>query len=238
MKTLFNYFHPLENLRRKRVGFNSKSTLPDVIQAVINAPCPEVSTLVKDLDFIVLDLETTGFDSTKDIILSMGWVGINKGYVDLNSSVHLYINNDLHVKAETAVINHITPEMLSQGVSIDDAMRRFFADAKGKILVAHGCVMEKKFIDHYLLKTYGINEIPLLWVDTLRIEKKLANAINHDDSVDLTLSATRERYHLPEYNGHNALADAISSGELLLVQGKRIDHVSRLTIGQLYKMSL
>jgi len=128
--------------------------------------------------------------------------------------------------------------MLSQGVSIDEAMNRFFESAKGKIIVAHGCVMEKNFIEHYLYKTYGLEEIPLLWVDTLCIEKKLGNAIAQQNELDLTLSGTRERYHLPEYNGHNALADAISTAELLLVQEKRIKHKCNVTIGQLYKMSV
>jgi len=238
MKGLINYFHPLERIQRKRSNFSPACDIPDVIKQVIAQPCPQIADLAKDLDFIVLDLETTGFDSVKDIILSIGWVDIYKGYVDLSSSVHLFLNNDLNVNPETAVINHITPEMLSQGISIDEAMNRFFEAAKGKIIVAHGCVMEKNFIEHYLHKTYGLDEIPLVWVDTLCIEKKLGNAIAKQSDLDLTLSGTRERYNLPEYNGHNALADAISTAELLLVQEKRIKHKLSVTIGQLYKMSV
>jgi DNA polymerase-3 subunit epsilon len=236
MKGLIDYFHPLERIQRKRSGFSPTSDIPDVIKQVIAQPCPQITDFAKDLDFIVLDLETTGFDSVKDIILSIGWVDIYKGCVDLSTSVHLYLNNDLHVNPETAVINHITPEMLSNGVSINEAMNQFFESAKGKIIVAHGCVMEKNFIEHYLYKTYGLDEIPLVWVDTLSIEKKLGNAVAKQSDLDLTLSGTRERYKLPQYNGHNALADAISTAELLLVQEKRIKH--SVTIGQLYKMSL
>ena len=238
MNALLDYFHPLEGLKRKRKNFNFTKEIPNALKQMIEEPYPNISDPAKDLDYIVLDLETTGLDSDIDIILSIGWVCIHKGYVDLNSSAHFYLNNDLHVKAETAVINQITPQMLSSGVTIDKAMTTFFEAAKGKVIVAHACIVEKNFIENYLFKICKMRDFPLVWLDTLCIEKKLENAISHQDDLDLTLSGTRERYGLPEYNGHNALADAISTAELLLVQEKRIDPKSAVTLGHLYKLSL
>ncbi|WP_372883270.1 exonuclease domain-containing protein [Psychromonas sp.] len=237
MRTLIKYFHPLERVKRRRKQYLANIKLPNILFNIVAQPCPELSDLAKDSDFIVLDLETTGLDSKKDIILSMGWVNITSGRIDMASAQHLYLNNDSQIKPETAVINHITPQMLSQGVTIHDAMMTFFEAAKGKIIVAHACIVEEHFINEYLLKSYGLRQLPLLWLDTLCIEKKMANAISSHEEIDLTLAETRKRYGLPEYNSHNALADAVSTAELLLAQQKRVMPNSDATLGVLYRMS-
>lgn len=239
MKKLFNYFHPLEQIKRKRKKYLANVRLPKPLFHLVNDPCPELTDLAKDSEYIVLDLETTGLDSEVDLILSMGWVHINNGYIDLASAQHIYLNNDSQIKPETAVINHITPQMLSEGLSIHDAMMTFFESARGKILVAHGCVVEVNFINKYLLKSYGLHDLPLLWLDTLCIEKQMEKAISNHEEVILTLAGTRERYGLPEYNNHNALADAVSTAELLLAQAKRLspDTDVDVSLGNLYRKS-
>lgn len=238
MIKLINYFHPLERMKRIRKKNMADLQFPKSILSVIEQPYPEIYDSVDDLDFIVLDIETTGLNCETDIILSIGWVCINKGHIDLSSASHWYINQQVEVKAETVVINHITPEMLSAGITIADAMDKYFDAAQGKVMVAHACVVEKRFIDQYLLSKFALPTLPLIWIDTLCIEKKLENAISQQEDLNLTLAATRARYNLPEYNGHNALADAIATAELLLVQQKRIASKSNATLGNLYKMSL
>ncbi|MUJ36745.1 3'-5' exonuclease [Aliivibrio fischeri] len=238
MKALLRYFHPLEQIKRKRKQYLTTVNLPEILSELVEQPCPEQTDLAKNSDYIVLDLETTGLDSESDLILSMGWVDVINSKIDLASAQHLYLTNDSQIKPETAIINHITPQMLEKGASIHDGMAAFFKAAKGKVIVAHACVVERNFINYYLSHTYGLHELPLLWLDTLCIEKKLGNAISHHEDIDLTLSSTRKRYGLPEYNAHNALADAVSTAELLLAQQKRITPNSDVTIGVMYKLSV
>ncbi|GAL09220.1 DEDDh 3'-5' exonuclease domain of the epsilon subunit of DNA polymerase III [Vibrio astriarenae] len=76
-----------------------------------------------------------------------------------------------------------------------------------------------------------------MWLDTMHLEKALAKAINQDSDLDVTLSGARARYGLPEYQTHNALADAVSTAELLLAIVKRIQPDNSLNVGTLYKMS-
>jgi DNA polymerase-3 subunit epsilon len=237
IKEILNYFHPLEVIKRKRKQYLSTVKLPDVLLNLVKSTLPESRDLARDVDFIVLDIETTGFNSERDLILSMGWVSISNNMIDLGSAKHLYLNNDSQINAETAVINHITPQMLEEGVSIHDAMMTFFQEAKGKVIVAHACIMEENFINQYLLKSYALSQLPLVWLDTLCLEKKMEGAISKHEDVNLTLAGTRERYGLPEYNSHNALADAVSTAELLLAQQKRLAPNSSVSWGNLYRKS-
>ncbi|MEZ9564276.1 exonuclease domain-containing protein [Vibrio artabrorum] len=237
MKARLNYFHPLERIKRKRKQYLNSVKLPEALHDLVEQPCPEITDKAKDIDYIVLDLETTGLDSEQDLILSMGWVYVVNGRIDLASAKHIYLNNDSQINAETAVINHITPKMLEEGVSIHDAMLTFFEAAKGKIIVAHACIVEERFINQYLLRCYGLRVVPLLWLDTLCIEKTLEKAISNHQEVDLTLAGSRQRYGLPEYNSHNALVDAVSTAELLLAQQKRVVPNDEVTLSLLYRIS-
>ncbi|GAL09219.1 DNA polymerase III epsilon subunit [Vibrio astriarenae] len=126
MKSILRYFHPLEQLRRKRENFLDAGHVPATFMDNIEAVIPQPDDLIKDQAFIILDFETTGLDSEEDLILSMGWVEMHNNKIDLATSQHLYINSDSQIKPETAIINHITPQMLSAGVSIHDAMMNFF----------------------------------------------------------------------------------------------------------------
>ncbi len=240
MQKIKRYLHPLSKLIRKRIHYDHNTLLPKHIEPLITLPKVDYDTLAKECDYLVLDLETTGLDHTQDRILSIGWVNIDNNQVDLSSAAHLFVNSDSQIKPETAVINHITPQMLEQGVSMHDAINAFLEAAHNRVIVAHATIIERNFINAYLAKTYHLIEPPLLWLDTLCIEKNLCKAL-HQQDIDVTLAETRKRYQLPEYNGHNALIDAVSTAELLLAQQNRAQNRLRknhqLTLARLYKLS-
>ncbi len=233
---MIRYFHPLQKFLRGRNHYLRNTSAPALLRDLLTEVNPVVESLAKDQEYIIVDLETTGLDSEQDIILSIGWITLVDGKMDLSDARHFYIDDSSQINPETAVINHITPQMLEDGVPIHDAMSEFLHAAKGKILVAHACIVESQFFNQYLGANYSTPAFPLLWLDTMCIEKKLALALNQGNETDVSLSETRRRYGLPEYHGHNALTDAVATAELLLAQTKRIDG-SKTTVGQLFKLS-
>jgi DNA polymerase-3 subunit epsilon len=236
MKLYNQLFHPLSKFVRSRTHYNQSIKLPKQLYALSSKPQVDLDTFAKDLDYIVLDLETTGLDSESDRILSMGWVEMSNGRIDLQTSRHLLIDSQSQIKPETAVINHITPAMLKTGISIHDAMAAFFEAAAGKVLVAHATVVEQRFIARYLARNFHHQGLPLLWLDTMCIEKHMAKSLNRPDT-DVSLGETRERYHLPRYVAHNALTDAVSTAELLLAQMNRLSDTTPLCFAKLFRLS-
>nr|WP_175443266.1 3'-5' exonuclease [Vibrio sonorensis] len=237
MAQLFNYVHPLSRMLRRRKRYYRQQALPSKIGHLVSLPNITHSTLVSEVEYLVLDIETTGLDPNQDNILSIGWVVVAKGCIEVNSSYHCYIKDNVQVKPETAVINHITPNMLAKGISIQSAMNQLFRAARNRVLVAHCSAIESAFILRYLTKFYGLSSLPLLWLDTLQIEKNLATAINRHQKIDVELTATRSRYCLPEYVSHNALTDALSTAELLLAQIRRVQGNKPVALGMLYSLS-
>ncbi|MCG6200696.1 3'-5' exonuclease [Psychromonas antarctica] len=228
-----NLLQGLEEQRAQCLQYNLATVLKDNLMQ----PLPDKNTLFQVLPFLVVDFETTGFDVETNDIISIGWVEISNMQIDVASQKHLYINNGKQINHETAVINHIVPQMVSHGVTLEEAINTLLHHSKNKILVVHGKTIEKRFIDFYAQNSLGLPELPLIWIDTLIIEKWHLLKIGAQFSQDNRLSSVRKRYNLPQYTAHNALIDSIAAAELLLAQMAHIYRDRKVTFERLYEIS-
>lgn len=230
---ILRFQRPLARLARRRMKLLKSQKLPILLQQSLQTALPNEDGLLEAQKILSIDIETTGLNPEKDRILSIGMVTIAGNRILLKSAQHYYVKDVEPVKAETAVINHITPEQLSEGISLSHAIALFLHEAKDKCILAHGSAIEQEFLS----KAMNIKELPFIWFDTLRIEKTLLSHKNINRN-DFSLSALRNRYQLPDYDAHNALSDAIAAAELFLAQSKVIYPSQPPVIKQLYKRSL
>tara|TARA_R110001583_G_scaffold6499_10_gene32946 strand:+ start:3433 stop:4152 length:720 start_codon:yes stop_codon:yes gene_type:complete len=216
-----------------------KSTLPREVELNLSQPLLDKNMLFKTLSFLVIDFETTGFEPATNDIISIGWIEIVNMQIDLERKQHFYISNSQHINHETAVINQIVPQMIqNDGIPLEKAINTLLTDSKDKILVVHGKVIEKNFLDFYAQKFLGIPELPLMWIDTMKIEEwKASKTGGNTISQDNRLSAVRKRYNLPQYTAHNALIDSVATAELLLAQIAQLYRDRQVTLETLYEMS-
>ncbi|MFL1913970.1 3'-5' exonuclease [Plesiomonas shigelloides] len=262
---------PLSRLALRREHFLTLQAVQPLVHQFLLPPLPTSDADPWSLDMLVLDMETTGLDAQQDSVLSLGMVPIRAGMVPLGQSQHLYLDACAQVRADTAVINHILPQTLQQGMSASQALMHLFtvladqssaramadiecsvrgevqphgatrtepAHAGFPILVAHGAAIERQFLQQWVSTCFGLQaELPLLWLDTLALERSLVGN-RHSARRDYRLSEVRRSYGLPAYLAHNALADAVATGELLLVQMKHIFAGRRPELGELYRRSL
>ncbi|MGR5140123.1 exonuclease domain-containing protein [Photobacterium sp. DNB23_23_1] len=239
MKRMLSYFKPLNRLARAqtkwRDAYASQASDGPVIQLLEGSlPTPDTSML--DLDILCLDFETTGLNPDKDQILSIGYVEMQKGMLNLSSCEETYIKDSSGINAQSAIINQITPEMLTTGLALDEAMETLFAKMAGKIVLVHGLTVEKSFIEHYLQNRFDMAMPPILWLDTLLIEKMLVTNRHMREEGDYRLSSIRLRYGLPEYPSHGALIDAVATGELLLALMTKCFGPSKPRLEEVYDM--
>ncbi|MGF1703564.1 3'-5' exonuclease [Photobacterium makurazakiensis] len=236
MKSLFSMFKPLNRLEKARLkwqGLQDIGELPQVIERLGITCWQENDFSLNEIDFLVLDFETTGLSPKNDQILSIGYVELSDGALDLETCHETYIKDSSGINATTAIINHITPEMLQQGQTLDCAMTALFERMQGKVVLVHGLTVEKCFIEHYVQSRYGVTFPPILWLDTLLLEKSMA--INmHNKEGDYRLSSIRERYGLPSYPCHGALIDAVATGELFLAMVKKMFGTEELKLNKIY----
>lgn len=213
-----HYLEPIMKMERKRAKLARDKSFPSILQPIIAQSYAHPVTDITDVDILSIDFETTGLNPMVDQILSIGCVEISGGNIDLSTASHTYIKGSQNIKGETAIINHIVPELLVNGVTLDDALGELFERMRGKLILAHGMNIERRFLLHYLVTRYDIKQLPWLWVDTLRIERSLIENQMNPQGTSYQLNMLREKYGLPDYTGHNALTDALSAAELFFAQ--------------------
>ncbi|MEZ8097138.1 exonuclease domain-containing protein [Photobacterium swingsii] len=185
--------------------------------SLVNASLPDNRTDARLLDIIVIDFETNGLDPTKNTVLSIGWVEIKKGIIDLSTGHHYLVRSQSPITAHSATIHHLLPEQLNQaGLEENLAFSQLLKAMVGKVVIAHGCVVEKGFLGHHIQSHYQLPSLPVLWLDTLKIEQ-YCNQLRAR-KPDWRLASIRKAYHLPDYPAHHALMDAIATAELYLAQ--------------------
>ncbi|MEP0072376.1 MAG: 3'-5' exonuclease [Marinomonas sp.] len=168
-------------------------------------------------DYLILDIETSGLDAKQDHIVSVGWVCIQNGVIALDTARHIVIENtDV---GDSVGIHMITDSDIELHGKRQESVLRYLRHLlRSRILVMHHAPMELSF----LKQAWQVEVLPdfsVSWLDTLAIERTKANRTQQPiQDGGFRLGACRERYNLPDYEGHDALTDALATAELLLAQ--------------------
>lgn len=170
-----------------------------------------------DTDFLVTDLEMSSLDAKEGEILSIGWVVIKQGKIQLSSAEHHLLKTKKSV-GQSATIHNLRDCELDQGRNMMFVVERFLQLAAGKVLVFHHSPLDMAYLNKASQELFA-SPMLLPIVDTMDIEKKrLLRSQDHIKTGELRLAECRSRYNLPAYPAHNALMDSLSAAELLLAQ--------------------
>jgi len=182
-------------------------------------------TQLKDIEFVALDFETTGLDSEKNSIISIGLVPFNLNRIFCKQAKSWYINPQDNLKENTVIIHGITHSDLKGAPDLKRILEQLLDELAGKVVVVHYRRIERDFFDSNLRAL--INEgIIFPVIDTMQIEcdlqrqqtRGIVNWILRKKPQSIRLANSRLRYHLPTYSPHDALTDAIATAELLQAQ--------------------
>jgi DNA polymerase-3 subunit epsilon len=198
----------------------ARSCRVEPMRSFLRQPSPDPRAAFAAIEFLAVDLETTGLDPELDHIVSLGWVRIAGARVLLGTARHLIVRSTRPMN-QSAVIHGLFDTVVRSGVKLEEALAALLNDLVGRVLVVHHAPMDRGFLDRACKHLYGVP----LWVrtvDTLALEKHRRSRREQSlKSGALRLNALREAYNLPRYPAHNALLDAISTAELLLAMARR-----------------
>lgn len=169
----------------------------------------------REQEFLVVDTETSALSVDEGELLSIGWVVIRKGKIQLDTAEHLLLATEESV-GQSASIHLLRDCELEGGMSHAEMMKHFLEVAAGKVLVFHHAHLDIGFLDLLCKNLYG-SRLLLPVADTMELEKR--KLLRQDKSLQngaLRLSGCRERYGLPDYPAHNALMDALATAELFV----------------------
>ncbi len=193
------------------------------VRDYLSAPLIDRSRDVHSVSLLSLDFETSGLDSSKDHIVSAGYVVIDRGEIQLSTATHELVRTDKSLTEESVVIHKITDDDVSAGRPLEEVVGKLLQVLAGKIMVAHNARIEISFLTQACHKLYGVSpRFPA--IDTMKIARQWLERRNKEiERGDLRLFNLRKRYALPMYQAHNALTDAIATAELLQAQIAHMD---------------
>lgn len=182
-------------------------------------------TALSDIEFVALDFETTGLDSEKNSIISIGLVPFNLQRIFCKQAKKWYVTPQDKLKEDSIIIHGITHSDLQDAPDLRRILEQLLDELAGKVVVVHYRKIERDFLDTNLRAL--INEgIIFPVVDTMQIEAEIQkkasqgfiNLLKGKQSGSIRLANSRLRYNLPTYPPHDALTDAIATAELLQAQ--------------------
>lgn len=215
-------------LKRWQAGRRSSD---EAFRKFVRTPPPAPGTPFAEAELVCLDIETTGLDPATVDMLSIGWVLIRGARVDL-ASAESHVVKPTGGLGDSPSIHGLTDTVVDQGMAPGQAMHRVLEVLTGRVLVVHHAGLDKKLLDRFSRELFG-DKLLVPVIDTLALESRHASRQHHlEDTRSLRLPDLREHYNLPWYRGHDCLADAISTAELLLAMVANRD--SPTTLSDLY----
>ncbi len=203
--------------RKKALGKVSPGPLADYLAT----PFPDKKADCREIEIVAIDLETTGLDPRKDVILSIGMVNLDHFGVKLNTAWHRIVKIEKDI-GDSATIHHITDDQSAAGEPIEDLLPEVLGRIAGKPILVHYSPIEQNFISRACMQLYGAPFVVPI-IDTLEIGQRVFERRNHTvQSGDLRLFNLRPRYNLPLYKAHNALTDALATAELFLAMADNL----------------
>lgn len=176
---------------------------------LINDKKPIVTDINEDInnDYVVFDIETTGFSPVNDRITEIGAVKIKDGkIVDRYNQL---INPGIPIPDRIVELTGISDELVKDEPKIEEVLPEFYSFVKDTILVAHNASFDVGFIRENF-SNISINiDNPVL--DTLGLTRALFPELKSHK-----LDRVAKFLHVELKNHHRAVDDAEATAEIFL----------------------
>lgn len=209
----------LDYRRRRRLRTASPGPLRDLLAV----PFPPPGRDCRSVEYVALDLETTGLDPARDEIVSFGFVCLSGLRIDLATARHRLVLQTRAIPEQSAVIHQITDDAAAKGQPLAAVVAELLPVLAGRVLIAHHARIELGFLGAACERLYG-GRLLLPVVDTQHLAQRWLERRNKPFAgKELRLAALRSRYNLPRYRAHDALSDALAAAELFAAQVAECD---------------
>ncbi len=144
-------------------------------------------------DFVVFDIETTGFSPVNNRIIEIGAVKVERGEVTERFSS--FVNPDVPIPFEIEKLTGINDSMVMEAPMIEEVLPRFLEFCEGCVLVAHNASFDMSFIMENC-RRQGFSD-RFTYVDTVGIARILlpGQAKHTLDAVAKTMGVSLENHH-------------------------------------------
>ncbi|GGN91285.1 exonuclease domain-containing protein [Saccharibacillus kuerlensis] len=186
-------------------------------------------TPLNELETVVFDLETTGFNCQKgDEILSFGAVKMKGEQVLEDETFYTLVNPRIDIPSHITDLTGITPAMVADAPPLIEALHDFMAFIGHSVLVAHASAHDKAFLNTALWRTSKVRLTHRV-IDTMMIAKLL-----HPSRQGYGLDELLQEEGIQIVGRHHALEDSLMTAKLWAGYMNRVRENEISTLGDLY----
>jgi len=173
----------------------------------------------RELDYVVIDVETTGLDLKRDTIASYGAAVIEDGRIVASKNAYGLVRPTSTMSAESVTVHALLPSELAAAPPIADAVEKLDAMVAGHVVIAHAAWVERSFLSR-AFASVG-KKLRCTFIDTAAMARAAGKAVVPAPyEPDLELLA--EALNLPVINPHHALGDAVTTAQVFLALASRL----------------
>ncbi len=188
----------------------------DLIQTVLDSHNESIDT-----DYVVFDIETTGFSDVKNKIIEIGAVKVVKG--EITETFSEFVNPQIPIPYRITKLTSITDDQVKDAPAIEVILPKFLEFCKGCVLVAHNAGFDTSFIKRNCERLgYEYN---FACVDTLGLSRHFLSKLHK-----FTLDAVCKELNITLANHHRAVDDATATGEMFVKLLKKCKDAGFLTL--------
>ncbi len=168
--------------------------------------------------YVVVDVETSGLDIRKDHLIAIGAVAVKNGKIAVADSLDIVLQQDLVSDRANILIHGIGGEAQREGVPPAEALLDFLEYLGKDPLIAFHVAFDRTMIGRAVRTHLGFKfELP--WADLAYVAPALYPELARSRrSLDEWIA----HFRIANYARHSALADALSTAELLLALRERL----------------
>lgn len=150
---------------------------------------------------IVLDIETTGLDYTREKMVEFAAVRLENGKI--KDEFQTLINPQQHIRHSSFEIHHISEEMVQDAPTEEEILPKILDFIGDYPIVGHNVVFDYSFINEASIRVFG-HGIKNEKIDSQQMFKEIAPELESHG-----LSALTERFGVELVNHHRAMADTM-----------------------------
>ena len=175
-------------------------------------PSPRQDASLKASRYVVVDVESSGLNISRDRLIAIGAVAVTNGQIQLNDSLEIVLQQARVSEKDNILIHGIGSTAQREGMPPAEALLAFLEYLGKDPLIAFHVAFDESMISR-AMKTFLGFKFRHAWADLAYVAPALYPQLARryrklDDWMGL--------FQISNYARHNALADAMSTAELLL----------------------
>ncbi|EME72009.1 DNA polymerase III subunit epsilon [Paramagnetospirillum caucaseum] len=190
------------------------------------APPPADGTLLAELPVVVLDTETTGLDSSRDSIISVGAVRCHGARLYRSTVLDLLVNPGRHIPARSTAVHGISDSMVSGKAAIAEILPEVLAFMAESVVVGHSIGFDLALLER------AVRGAGLEWRPPQRLDILLLAAALSSEETGFEIDDQAARMGINITGRHTALGDSLVTAEIWVRLVPQLERRGIRTLGE------